>query len=296
MGLLYQRNARVTFGRAGQAGRAITGLKIVFNFEKNSESSSNKGTIDIFNMNADSRALAEEKDIIVLLEVGYQGGLEQLAVGDVLRATSMKRGPNWITTFEFGDGENALKTNINKSFAPGSTTDQIVREVVKDIGKGIETLKGFGAKIFENGFSVSGSVEEVMSKLTEEEDEDVEFSIQDDKVQALKAADDTGSIGFIISPETGLIGSPIKKKAKKDTKAFDGIVIECLMIPSLKPGKRFQLESQLLSGVYRVRKAQYQGDTRAGPFMITVEATEVPTITIDPGNVIFIPSDQLNLA
>ena len=260
MGLLYLRNARVSFGRSGQEGKRIAGLKIVFNIEKTSESSSNKGTIDVYNMNADSRALAEEKDIILLLEVGYQNGLEQLATGDVLRATSAKKGPDWITTFEFGDGEKALQTNINKSFAPGSTTDQIVREVVKDMGKGIETLKGFGAKVFENGFSVSGTAEQVMSLITEEEEENVEFTIQDDKVQALKADDDTGSIGILLSPSTGLLGAPMKKKAEKDGDSFDGIVLDCLMIPSLKPGKRFQLQSDLINGTYRMRKGQYQGD------------------------------------
>lgn len=273
--LLYNRKATVEIGLRGGEGRLYENLRVQFEVEKGSTSTPNPAKVKIFNLNADSRAFVEKKDLICRLRVGYEppgdiGFTEILAIGDVKKAFSERKTPDWVTQFEIGDGEKAInEAFVNKNYDAGIDLDTVVRDVAGSLGKPISLVKGLKNKVFKNGLSVSGAAQSLLDGFTEEGD--VEWSIQDDEVQILPKTGATDDEIYVLTPETGLLGSPIKRE--------EGIEVNTLLIPKLRPGRRIQVISKDFNGVYRIRKVNFQGDNLEGPWNARTEAVEVNSAT-----------------
>lgn len=273
--LLYNRTARVEIGVAGGEGRVYDGLRVQFEVEKGSTSTPNPAKIKIYNLNADSRSFAEQENLFLRLFVGYKppldiGFTEILATGDVSKAFSERKTPDWVTQFEIGDGEKAInETFINKNFDKGISLSAVVQDVAQSFGKPVSAIQGLKEKTFKNGLSLSGAASSLLDSFTEEGD--TEWSIQDDEVQILPKTGATDDEVYILTPTTGLLASPIKREK--------GIEIRSLIIPKLRPGRRVKIESSQFEAVYRIRKVVFTGDTLEGPWEARTEAVEVNSAT-----------------
>ena len=172
--LLYNRVAELQVGLPGGEGRVFRGLRISFEIEKTSNSSANTSKIKIYNLNANSRAFMEQEGLIARLNVGYeplqgQGFTEILAIGDVAKAYSERKIPDWTTMIEMGDGETALsETAINKNFDAGTSLQTIIEDISSSFGKPVSLVRGIQDKVFKNGISISGAADTLMDSFTED--------------------------------------------------------------------------------------------------------------------------------
>ncbi len=270
---LFGRSARVIFGRDKTSGLGVTGLRIKFKVTKTAESNPNKAEIAVYNMNRESRALAEQDGNIVILECGYgltsQGlpKLEGLFIGDVARALTIKDSVDYVTTFECGDGEAAHQNSIiDVAFGPGTQVGDVFNSLkakLTGVGQGVQTP--IARKSFANGFVASGTVRSIMDQLTA--DMDLEWSIQDGQLQIIPRGKTTGEEAVRLAPDTGLIGRPKKKN--------DGIEVRSLLQPKLKPGKPIVMDSETIKGVYRIEKVIHTGDTHSNEWYSDIELGEV---------------------
>jgi hypothetical protein len=94
---LYGRTASlVVLNRDTGLARTLEGLRVSFEIEKTSESTSNKAKIMIYNLNEDNRAFFESESLSVILSAGYKGIygtspiVQQLFSGDIIRTTTKK--------------------------------------------------------------------------------------------------------------------------------------------------------------------------------------------------------------
>lgn len=280
MGLLFNRIVRVTFGRPGTIGTRVSGLFTQFEVEKTSEKNPNTVTIKIHNLNSTSRGVLQEKGLLVRLEAGYNGIPEELFLGNIKKAAVERQKTEYITTIEAGDAVNNLQTKqINISLGPGANTKQALEALTKELGVGLGSIKGLSIKKFQQGITLNGPVhkklDEIVGKMG------LEWSIQDGKMQVLPKNSPSEILGTLLTPQTGLIGSPVKKD--------DGLEFKALMMPSLKPGVAVQIASEDVNGFFKIRKARYEGDNRKGPFMVTCEAKELASAAV-------IASDRLNVS
>jgi len=268
--ILFNRLARLRVGELGGEGRDLSGLRVSFSVAKTSESNSNVARISVYNLNPDSRALMETQPLSVILEVGYRQieaneFLEILAVGDVKRGKVKheRQGADWVTTLEIGDGEIALQEKIyNKAFEPGASLRKIMSDVAGSFGKPVAKIIGLEDKTYNSSQTFSGSSKDVLDNLTKEAG--LEWSIQDDEVQILKPDGNTTDEVIVLNSATGLLNSPVKRE--------QGVEFKALINPSIRPGRRVKIESRDLEGVYRVRKATFNGDTHEGSWTVDVEA------------------------
>lgn len=266
MSLLWDRKAAVTFGVKGEAGTKVTGLRITFSIEKTMESNANIAKITIFNLNETHRGILEnEKDLLVILEVGYGNEISQLFIGDITKAASVNDGKNWITDILAGDGDQELKdATLDKSYKAGTSIKTVIDDsvkAIKDSGKIVDgVIQGIKDEVYQNGLSVSGLAKNILDDLVGKQG-DLEWSIQDNEIQILPELEDTGELATVLSPQTGLIGSPIRREK--------GIEFAALIVTTkMRPGKVVKIESRDLSGLFKIRKAVYKGDTSAGEWSI----------------------------
>lgn len=251
--------------------RDFTGLRIQFSVEKTSESNPNTAKISIFNLNESSRGFCEKKGQALILEVGYapldQDILKEIIFqGDTGKVSSERQGSDWVTTFEVGDGEkNLTNKNFNKVFQSSSSLRTMIDEVVGSLGFAKGPVDGIEDKTFQSPVVLSGGSKEILDQLVDEAG--AEWSVQNGALQILKPSKGTKDDVVVISKETGLINVPIKRE--------EGIEVHCLIQPKLYPGRRIQLISSTFNGIYRVRKANFDGDTHEGDWMAKLECLEI---------------------
>lgn len=275
MGVLYKRITRVSFGIPGQTFTVVTGLFTQFEVEKTSEKTPNKISIKITNLNETSRATLEEKNVIVRLDAGYQGQPDELFTGNLSKGSSERSGHDWITTLEAGDGRKAFKeAQVNKTLGPGANSKQVLEVLAAALGKGIGAIKGvLDTNIYQNGITLTGDVETRLDEVTDKMG--LEWSIQDDKLQILPPDVPSEELGILLTPNTGLIGTPVEREESKTGGKF--IEFTALLRAQIKPGVSLQIQSRDVDGVFKIRKGIYSGDNRKGPFEVRCEAKEIPT-------------------
>lgn len=275
----FIRNARLRVGTKGTLEKEYVGFRLNFKFDKNLESSPNTGIINIYNLSQESREKFEAKNAICSLDVGYGNELLQLFSGNIAKATTRKSGIDRITEIELGDGEKAYQeAKIDLTFPPGATADQIIQKVAfsfKDVvSGGVNAIREFiipKFKSYGTGVILSGTAKDILDSLTKTVG--MEWSIQDGELQIIEQQKPTNDESVFLSPTTGLIGSPGKIKADAGKNIPDGgIEFQCLLQPKLKPGRLIEIESELISGVYRISKVTHEGDNFAGNWVSKCEA------------------------
>lgn len=270
--VLFDRKADIIFGKplVGEELTRVPGLFIQFDIEKTTESDANSAKIKVYNLNQRSRGILVQNDTIVQLDVGYGNALEQLFIGDVDRVTIEKKGPDIVAFIEAGDSEKTLlESTINQSFAPGTFLSKLVNIAASKLNVAVGTLTGLKDKRFEQGVTLSGNVKTELDKLLKAGN--VEWNIQDGTLQILPENETTGEDAILLNKNTGLLGRPIRKNK--------GISFRSLLIPDLKPGRKVRIFSDDIDGDFKIRKSNFKGDTRVGPFEVTCEADFVAPIT-----------------
>lgn len=272
---LWNRYVAVTLGSKETAEAVkFTGLRVIFQVEKNLESNPNTAKISVYNLSAQARALAEKEKAVVILDVGYGENIEQLFYGDITRAYISRQGPDRVTTIECGDGSNALRSvHIDMSYAPGTDLKQVIKDVAQsfvDQGKVVMgSLLGIESEKAQTGIALSGSSKRIMDNLTTKQG--LEWSIQDNTLQILPTDEDSGLQAVLLTPETGLIGSPVKREIQDGP----GIEFKALIQPRLVPGRLVKITSREVDGLYKLRSVSFAGDTHGQAFYAGGKAVQI---------------------
>lgn len=275
---LFGRTARLLIFKEGEASaKTISDLRVTFEIEKNSSSNANTAKITVFNLNENSRKFVEREGLRMVLSVGYSGvtGLnpviKNLFTGDIKRTATEKSGPDFLTTFETGDGESKIEdSHFDKSYAAKTDVKKIMREVVNSFGLNIneENIVDIESpKKFVHGVTLSGQTKKIMDDLTDKQG--LEWNVQDEFI-FVRTPDKIDQIqAVLLNKNTGLLNLPVKREK--------GIEFLSLLNTLLVPNKTVRIESrsldqQIFDGFFNIRKSVFSGDTREGDWIVRCEA------------------------
>jgi hypothetical protein len=260
---LFGRRAIVQID-TGARGLRVEGLDVSFAIDLDTKNFG-KAEIKIFNLNRDHRQqLEQSKTVDVELLVGYQDqSLDRLCMGTLRDVFSERDPPDWITTLRSGDGDKATKARINRSYPPGTPISKVWQDLVDGLGEqGI--LSGNAVEAFSKGEYTNGIKEllhggvafgpmlENLRKLASGKGLDV--TIQEGELIVTPIGEALATSAIVLSPNTGLIGSPQPGPKKK-------LKCRALILPGLKPKRKVEIKSELVQGLYVIEKAKYTGDT-----------------------------------
>lgn len=273
---LFDRFAVLNFGLEGAKGQSYasrvysqdpadpgtSGFRIGFKVEKDASSTVNKAEIRIYNLTSTSRGLAENPKNIIELFAGYGKEPKLLFRGNPSRVISSVGGPDSVTTFEVGDGLKAFQdARVDVSFKKGTPVNDVFQTLTNAMGLAKGEQKEIPPKAFPGGLSLSGPVRDHMNYLTGKLD--LEWSIQNGAVQILPKGKSTSQAAFLLSSETGLIGSPNKKDK--------GLEVVSLLQPEINPGRIVEIKSKFVNGQFRVEKVSHEGDTADTAWFTRIE-------------------------
>lgn len=289
---------------AFDADGRIQGLRTVFSVEKTTPGEPNTARIQIYNLSERTRQ-SIFKDFLLTLRAGYRPieptafestpALPQVFKGNIRFVATERQGPDLMTTLECGDGETAIRgARINLRYIPGTPSLRIFNDLtqkLKDFGVEVitaisEVVSGYLDRAtsepsnipdadaerlvqttFQRGQSLMGSAWDEYVALCNRHG--LDLSIQDNILQITPKDSTTDTEPLEVSVNTGLIGTPSKNQA-------GGINFQHLLSHEFSIGRRINLTSQLISGVYKIDRLRQTGDTH-GPSWYSYIETVQPT-------------------
>ena len=251
----------------------IDGLRTTFRLVRDDKPEPNTAEIAIYNLSADSRAQLQGKGFRCVLQAGYGDQVEQIFSGEVRQFDHLRAGVDWVTKLELGDGERAWRhARVAESFNPGTSIADVLKKVVgavaSDPGNALQVAQRIAGE-FSAGYVAHGRAAVELTQLLEPHG--YTWSVQDGRMQILGPDEYTADVGPLVSPSTGLVGTPEigapEKKGGRHT-----LKLKSLLLPGMRPGQRFELRSAAKTGTFKAKKVSHTGDTFSGDWYTEIEA------------------------
>jgi hypothetical protein len=283
---LFDRQVSVLIGEAGaESALNVTELRVVFDVTKSTKREANSAKVTIYNLNPDQRSKLETAESRVVVKCGYaeEVGLEVLYRGDVSFVESRKEGVDWATVIESDDGQTVFDTTrVGLSFKEGATAKQVLRDIL-----GVIPLAQRSAVVnsaiaeavdleYTNGYAATGNAFAALTKVTDSLS--LEWSVQDGELKIIADGGTDGSRAIVISPDSGLIGSPQRRRKRKNgTTTVAGWSVRSLLQPKIEPGGVVSIEAAAIKpgAAFRVDSISHKGDTHGPEWVSELEVSDV---------------------
>ena len=264
--------AHVAIGPAASSGalklRAWKDLHIRWSYRADRDLRPNDLEIEMFNLSPESRAELDRFDdedaelLVVLFAGGDTDAPPEVAIADIVDVQHTRKGPDVITTIEAGEGERSYTdSHISVSMMPGATIENILDEVTRVYAAGGVTIDRSRLNDLPQvrrlrGFSYEGRTSDVLEELTAELG--ISASVQGGKLSLSSDTPPATLRAVLVSAETGMIGTPKRKRSKRKG---DRVEVRVLYRLAIQPGDLVSVKSVAWSGVGVVEEVDASGDT-----------------------------------
>lgn len=258
------------------------GLDIRFDIKKFVDNKGSDNTSDIYITNLAEKTInfIKRENAKIILKVGYDGDNKVIYVGDVSEIESNQKAgqvdrETKITCIP--DANVHYSPTISKTF-PANTKVRAILDHL--IGQGTISKGSYNSgnieKTFPFGYTVDGTPKEILNDLSR----DFNFNYRIDN-RRLYVSDpneyeksSSKENAYVISPDTGLIGTPVYasadgKKIKNAKTKKEGVKFSALLNPLIQPGQAVKLKSSTVNGVFRVNAVEFKGSWRGNDWMVT---------------------------
>ena len=282
------------FGRLCEVnvgGLRVESLRVGFTVDKTTKREPNTCEIAVYNLSRAHRQALETgygkfrvpgtklKAIPVRLAAGYAGtGMSLLFYGQLREVFSRPESDgSWVTVLRSGDGDRATRARATFGFRPGVSIARVVESLTGEMGIGLGNaakqlvearLTGLGGTI-GRGVAFEGAAPEQLDAILRSAG--YEWSIQDNALQVVPIGKSLDMLGTVLSPQTGLVDVPT-------TDEKGNLQARALLLPGLVPGRRVKVRSSTISGVWRIERVRYAGDTHGQDWAAEIEGTPSPEV------------------
>lgn len=277
------RAYQLSAGQVGEIGFGTNELHIQFSVEKSDVASPNTAKISIWNLNPAHKAALEEKDCIVTLNAGYRGNTPMVLTGTVTNVVTEDDGADQKTTIDVLDGRKELRDSyVTLGYLQSTDSKLILQDAAGQMGLPITFSPGASFKPLES-YSYVGLAKNVLDKVCASNN--LTWTIQNGVIQVTKPNEPISTVAHLISPQTGLIGSPKKltqseknsgsaEENSSKNKAQAGWEIRYFLNAAIGVNDLVQLQSKAASGIFRVKSVKMQGDNMAGDWVCVAKIVE----------------------
>lgn len=273
---LFGRQVWLEIGPEGLPGVRHTGLRVGFQVEHKAGKAPNTARITVYNPAPTTIAALHVPGTALRVLAGYDVPMV-LFQGPPVKGgvTQDKRGADRVLTVDAADGGRAyIGTPMNTSLTTPSTFGQVLALILAQtlwfrgyIDPAIEAIS------LPHGIVLQGRPAEILDRLAAAAQPfGADWFVADNALNIVPRGQAAPGVALQLSSLTGnLIGVPTATK--------DGVKATALLDASMRPGRAFTVQSQLVNGAYIARDVTFEGDSGyEAPFYmhVTGKAVGVP--------------------
>lgn len=263
------RSTRAIIGAPGEDGAEIDGLRINFEVVKQDGQTLNTAKIRIYNPAPTTIALATRKEASIQLYAGYGGAAGLIFLGTITRCVARLEGVDRIMEIESGDGQAGKAASVSTTLGGQSTLKEALGPLGDLAGAALD-FAGVDADAplaAPRGLTLSGPVYGAVNRIARLNR--LDWTIEDGRIVLTKRGEATTLPALLVSPATGLIGSP-------SPSSEGGLELRMLLNPEARLRRIIRLESREYTGWYLLRRLKHFGDSGwATEYYTEVEASEI---------------------
>lgn len=239
-------------------------LKIDFEVDMSAGGSFSKGNLTITGLKQNDIAFLATnftkegafKDSMVELEVGYKDNTALILSGNISKSEANFTSPDQSLKLEVMSAfSQSGKDPVSNSISKNATFRDICNLVALNNKLTLKYDNTIPNKVIGD-YSYRGTPYQQIQKLREYMPNDVDITIKNNTLEVVNAIK-KGTISFIISSETGMIGTPSPTNI--------GCVVRTLLNPNIQVNDFVELKSskiKQLDGDYRVIELKHRGSNR----------------------------------
>lgn len=291
MGELYQRTGKLILGDTVIEFGPSDHLSVAFEVRKTMYAADpNTATVTVRNLATKTRSKIDQVyrsaqgRLAVGLEAGYRGQHGVIFKGETISARNYRTPTEWITEVQAITGRAVARKQISRTFAKDTELRTALESLVADtVGGVVKAAKETAASIRANravdatkalvrGLVLAGDPSRVWEKVGR--DYDLDYVIDDEELIVLPRGAARDRPAIVLRGNTGLIGVP--ERIQDDRRP--GVVLvsaTSLLTPLASIWAPFQLESETLSGLFRIETLTHRGDTHGDEWVTQLEGPEV---------------------
>lgn len=268
MAIEFQRNVTLQLNDREYSSLGGAGFRINAAIERKGKSKG-KGTIRIWNLAREQEIeaeLAKRRNLRIRLLAGTGQNDALLFDGNVIKDGGKieKRGPDRVLKLEVKEGSIRFSKVVDVALAGRAPLDQVVAQAFSQAGyepaaylklkfEQIEQSRG-ETLAYADGYSAYGSFSDVIRDV--EETWDIRFRVLGDFIEVSDARAPRTKTGPLFSDALrNILDRPATKGRL--------VALKTLLAPGLRPGDRFQLDSEegRFSGFYTVKSIRHELDS-----------------------------------
>lgn len=279
---LFDRIASVTFGPEGsENGLKVAGLRIVFNVTKTTDASTNTARVTIYNLSNDTHSKLKVGEVLIL-QAGYRDGNSPapiLALGTIRSVVREVRTPDRLSVIDLEDGLRELRqARTSVTYPEGASAVTVLQDAITALGLPAYPLPEITDREYVNGLAFAGPVKKLLGIVTKKLG--LEWSVQTGKVLVVPKGS-TGEVeAVLLKAQTGLVSYPERlQEQSQELSAQDdpkpsGWKVLSLLLPAVVPGGTIRIESETVTGDFRVEEVTHTGDTHGSNWTSNITARE----------------------
>lgn len=234
----------------------------------------------LYNLSDDhQKALNGKTWVPVRVLAGYGASLREVGTFTALQVDSdYQPSGDVVTKLEGPHGGRRLLDKAQVQLGVGAPYADVVIQLASQVGKvgpaAQSAIKSAASgRVFQWGYYGYDRLQNQLDYLIA--DLGLEWTIVDDEIKVSRHDESTAE-AFVLSPESGLIGSPTPDSpATPQGLAFRFLRAKCLLNPTFKPGAKVFVQSAAHSGFYKCWDVSHTGDTHGQEWYSSLQLKRV---------------------
>ena len=242
-------------------------------------------TVEVFNLSETKRnSIADDQQIII--NAGYKGNVGVIFIGKISNYEHKQEALDWKTKILATDSmEEWLSGKINKAYNESIFAEDIIRDLLGELGIEIGEMDLAVNKQYPRGRSCVGKLKDVLIQISVNECKS-RLLVQHGQIYINNPSDPIDT-GYLLSPETGLLkensdgkstevetgNTTDKTTDEKKEESYSKQFISLLNY-NLKAGDHIKVKNKNVDGEFKIIKGVHKGAYQ-GDFRTTIEVKEV---------------------
>lgn len=278
----FMRRYIMRCGKMGKSGFQIgnihdareTALHVCFSIEKSNAESPNDAKVQVWNLSDSNLKILDTKDCIVELKAGYGDNLALILVGNITSVITTMENADRMTEMTVVDGRAELRdATISVSLNGKVSAKDVYKRIANAMGMSIVFAKDLSFNTMPNGFSYVGKAKNALQKIAKLCGHN--WTIQNQVLQITWPGRAVSTRGYLLSSDTGLIGTPKRVTIGSGDETQTGWEAEYFLNGAIGVNDVVQLQSSTANGYYLVHKITFDGDNLEGDWICTAQLLEI---------------------